>query len=62
MRYIHYSICIYLYYKQINFANVKDYQLIQHLFSVISVSKRSKVSAQKEADLSADDSLIGEIH
>lgn len=49
---------MYLYYMQINFANVKDDQLIQHLFSVISVSKRRKVSMQK----AEDDLLIGEMH
>lgn len=47
---------------QINFADVKDDQLIQHLFSVISVPKRRKVSMQKAEDLSTDDLLIDERH
>lgn len=46
---------------QINFADVRDDQLI-HLFSVISVSKRRKVSMQKAEDLFTDDLLIDEIH
>lgn len=51
-----------LYYMQINFSNVKDYQLIQHLFYVISLSVKIKVSMQKAGDLSSDDLLIGEIY
>lgn len=52
------GICMYLYNMKNNFANVKDHQLTQQQFSVISAPNKRMVSMQKIKDFSIHDLLI----